>query len=225
MTPAKAHHDPEEGRAADLIPWFVPPGDAPCFVVATTPALRRLGVRGASVLVVLLPDAVGLLGNEGGDQMIPLGRVAGLRAVVLRLQRCDAPEVRLFLRDPAATLLLRPGSDAPESVAKGLGYAGFVRRLAAWLVANGRQKGIATGWTWGWATVSCLIAAGMAATTIVLFILALLRPEAGTMGLIVQVLMAALAIWLSGVAFRWWTRHWPRRIRDLSDLERGLPQP
>ncbi|MBR0651505.1 hypothetical protein GXW78_17680 [Roseomonas terrae] len=225
MSSAMGHLAPGEGTEEDLITWRVPPGSCPSFALDTTMALRRHGVRGERVVVVLLKDAIGLLGNEGRDSMIPLARVVGLRVGVLHVQRRDEPQLRLFLRDPAETFLLRPLPDASDAVAKGFGYAGFVRGLAARLAACGRQDGIATGSGWGWAILSCAVAGGMAATMITVCLVTMLSPEQGGDRWIAPLVTGGLAIWLSWLAFRWWAAHWPRRIRRMADLERGLPRP
>ncbi len=107
------------------------------------------------------------------------------------------------------------------------GFGDFVRATASALADAGRLDSIETGAGRVWATVMAtligLVAVGFAAA----FVVTLSQSDAA-LGV-----PRALAAGFTGVPFCgapvlvWWawSRHWPRRVRALAELDRVLPPP
>jgi hypothetical protein len=202
--------------------WYMSPDSCPRFSMDTTRDLRRRGVRGARTVVVLTPDAIRLMGLEGGEHLLPLARVAGLRAGVLRAERYRQAELRLRLLDPADTLVLLPLAEPADVVASGRGYAGFVRGLAADLAARGRADGVETGTSLGWAITCAVLMGCVTATMVGMFAWTLVTPLPDVERLVAPALTGAIALGMVAGAVGWWWTHWPLRVRRPADLERML---
>lgn len=209
----------------DPAAWLTPPPSCPRFAVATTPDLRRRGIRGSRVVVVLVNDTIGFMGVEGGDFAMPLARLAGLRAGRVRVQRHDDMKFRLFFRNPEETLVLNPLPDPADALAQRRAYPDLVRAVAGRLAAQGRLDAIETGIGWGWAVVSTALLSLPAIGMVAVFawvVVSPLPPEEHGIALAFTGLAMAGMI---ALALYWWRATWPRRIRRLPDLEHVLPRP
>lgn len=192
----------------------------PSFFATNTRRLARLGLRGDTITVVLAGDVVGLIGAEGGDEPIPLGRIAGLRAGRLHGRESDAlPELLLFLHGEAAPLRLRPSHDPADAAAALRSYPDFVRAVVAALGTGAR---IETGSGHLWAALSTALMALPAGGMLVVFATTVASDLPGVERWIAPVFTGIFALGLSWLCWWWWRETWPRAVRDPSDLERML---
>jgi hypothetical protein len=197
------------------------PGPEPAFAVPVTRSLRRAGVAGGSAVVALAPEAVRIVGEAGGSLAIPLPEVAKLRAGLAGSKSRIRYELRLWRLGDAAPLRLDPAAQRAEE----LRYGAFCRSLTGALARSGRIGAVETGATRSWAALmialGSLVALAFAAT-----LLFVLQEHEQRLGLPRAVAAAFPALFtLGAMAFvRWaWSRHWPRPIARLADLERVLP--
>jgi hypothetical protein len=192
----------------------------PSFIATNTRRLARRGLRGDTITVVLAGDVVGLIGAEGGDEPIPLGRIAGLRAGRLHGRENDAlPELLLFLHGEAAPLRLRPSHDPADAAAALRSDPDFVRSVVA---ALGTAARIETGAGLVWAALSTALLALPAGGMLVVFATTVASDLPGVARWIAPVFTGIFALGLSWLCWWWWRETWPRAVRNPSDLERML---
>lgn len=194
----------------------------PSFTAATTRRLARQGFRGATLVVVLTDDVVGLVGAEGGDRPIPLAGITGLRAGLIRGKGGNAPELRLFVAGEADPVMLYPVKDAGDAAASRRDYAAFVRALAGRLAASGRAAMVEVGSGRLWACVSTTLLALPALAMVAVFVWTVSASLPETERWIAPLVTGGAAAGLTALASWWWRAHWPRRVCDPCDLDRVL---
>lgn len=194
----------------------------PSFTAANTRALRRRGLRGDTVVVVLTEEVLGLVGAEGGDAAIPFGQIAGLRAGFIQSRHGSGPELRVFLGDGTGMLHLVPARDRGDAAVASRSYPGLVRALAARLAASGRQDRIETGSGMLWAVFSTVLLCVPALAMSAVFAYTLLHPLPEFERWIARGVTGVAAIGLVALVPLYWRTTWPRRVRRPADLDRVL---
>jgi hypothetical protein len=198
------------------------PGAEPGFVTAPTRALRRAGLAGGSAAVAFAGEAVQIVGEAGGSLAIPIQEVETLRAGMAGSKRRVHYECRLWRRGDAAPLRLDPAAQPPEE----LRYAAFCRALAGALEGSGRIGAVETGVTRGWAALmialGALVTLAFAASW--LFVLQEDEQRLGVPRAVAAAFPALFTLASAAFVYWAWSRHWPRRIASLAELERVLPR-
>jgi hypothetical protein len=197
------------------------PGGEPGFVAPASRGLRRAGLAGGSAAVAFAGEAVQIVGEAGGSLAIPIQEVARLRAGMAGSKSRISYECRLWRIGEATPLRLDPVAQRAEE----LRYAAFCRALAGAIERGGRIGAIETGVGRGWAALmialGALVTLAFAAT--LLFVLQEDEQRLGLPRSVAAALPSFLALGSAAFVYWAWSRHWPRPIARLAELDRVLP--
>lgn len=207
--------------AAPAGPQAATPGGAGGFRTRLAPALRRRGLRGRSAAVRFDGSRLSVVADTFGTIDIDVARIDRLRVGFAQTSAGVFHQIVVWAHGVRRPLLV--GTADPAEFA---GFAALVRGLAQALAANGPASRLETGASKRWtATVMSLLSGlVLAFATIARFAHA---SDPATLGVPPWIAVAVPATLGTGVAVlgAWfWSRHWPRRVRDAADLERVLPR-
>ncbi|MBL8698067.1 MAG: hypothetical protein JNK67_06830 [Alphaproteobacteria bacterium] len=183
--------------------------------------LRRLGLRGRSVVVGLAGSRLTIAGDTFGTVDIELASISRLR-VGFAQSRGQTYHQILVWTDRAAAPLLLGTADAAEHPR----FAVLVRGLAAALAGGEPPALIETGESKRWAAVMLALFGALAAgfAALLAFVLTASETSLGVPRPVALAVPAALLLGTSTAMWWAWTRHWPRRIDLVEDLARVLPR-
>lgn len=174
---------------------------------------RRLGIDGKAPVVRLEPGAIAIEGERGSRARIPFGRIQRIRVGFEESKTGTVLQTKLWL--------------ARESKHYGLGSAGnrrdygnFVRAAVAEMLRDAPQIAIETGSSL-FVPIFLIGAFGTMSLAALAFMIYLAATgDDWTIGLggfaVAAILLAILGPWA-------WSRHRPRRIQRLEEIERALP--
>lgn len=186
--------------------------DQPGFETALVGALARAGPEGGIGLVRLEGDTLRIAGEKGGELAIPAAQVARIRLVRYSGSRLGTTyEAKIWRKGGSEPLLLMP-TRPPDGY--GPVIKGFARHVAAVRGTVMRGPGLAT------AIVNLLIIGGsvtlLAAGAVLLGVY-----DGGWGWWLAAAVAVALDLLLLASTFR---NRWPRRVRNLDELDRELPR-
>ena len=182
--------------------------------------LRGLGLSGRHVDVAVASRALTLTGESGGTVVIAAADIRHLRVGFAQSRGVTYHQLLLWSGANRAPLELGTADSAEHR-----GFADLVLTLAGALERSGRLDIVEIGEKTLWASfmLSMFSLFALAALALILFVLsederALGIPRAFA-------LMVPCGLFLGALGALWWawTRHWPRRIRSLTELVRVLP--
>lgn len=176
-------------------------------------AKRRLGIDGRTALVRLAPDGIEVCGDRSGCVLLPFSRIARMRVGFEESRTGTVLLLRLWLSDESKPYLFGGNVDCRA-------YGGFVRAAVARILRDAPAVAIETG-SGLFVPIFVIGAFATLALGVTAFTIHLAATgDDWTIGLgalaVFLILLTILGPWV-------WSRHRPRRIARVEEIERALP--